>query len=128
MADGPFTFVGEHYRITGLEGMPKPVQRPHPPIVVGGGGKKVLSLAAREADRWFGLPDANARQKLRLLQLCFAAALVILRYRPDVVVTTGAAPGLIFLFASGIYLAWSLGGLNADIDIGFTRRWPIWRG
>lgn len=50
MADGPCTFSGEHYRITDLEGMPKPVQRPHPPIVVGGGGKKVLSLAAREAD------------------------------------------------------------------------------
>jgi len=50
MADGPLTFAGEHYRITDLEGMPKPVQRPHPPIVVGGGGKKVLSLAAREAD------------------------------------------------------------------------------
>ena len=50
MADGPFTFAGEHYRITDLDGMPKPVQRPHPPIVVGGGGKKVLSLAAREAD------------------------------------------------------------------------------
>ncbi len=50
MADGPFSFAGEHYTITDLEGMPKPVQRPHPPIVVGGGGKKVLSLAAREAD------------------------------------------------------------------------------
>ena len=50
MAQGPFSFAGEHYRITELEGMPKPVQRPHPPIVVGGGGKKVLSLAAREAD------------------------------------------------------------------------------
>ncbi|HUV10463.1 MAG TPA: TIGR03621 family F420-dependent LLM class oxidoreductase [Acidimicrobiia bacterium] len=50
MVEGPLTFAGEHYRITELEGMPKPVQRPHPPIVVGGGGKKVLSLAAREAD------------------------------------------------------------------------------
>ena len=50
MEDGPFSFSGEHYTITELEGMPKPVQRPHPPIVVGGGGKHVLSLAAREAD------------------------------------------------------------------------------
>ncbi len=49
MADGPFSFEGEHYTITDLEGMPKPVQKPHPPIVIGGGGKKVLSLAAREA-------------------------------------------------------------------------------
>ncbi len=49
MGDGPFSFSGEHYTITDLDGMPKPVQRPVP-IVVGGGGKKVLSLAGREAD------------------------------------------------------------------------------
>jgi probable F420-dependent oxidoreductase len=50
MADGPLTFNGEHYRIDGLEGFPKPVQRPHPPIVVGGGGPRVLRFAARHAD------------------------------------------------------------------------------
>jgi probable F420-dependent oxidoreductase len=50
MGEGPFSFTGDHYKITELDGMPKPVQRPHPPIVIGGGGKKVLSLAAREAD------------------------------------------------------------------------------
>jgi probable F420-dependent oxidoreductase len=49
MADGPFTFHGEHYTIDGLEGEPKPVQRPHPPIVVGGGGPKILALAAKHA-------------------------------------------------------------------------------
>jgi len=49
MADGPFTFHGEHYRIDGLEGVPKPVQRPHPPLVIGGGGPKILALAARHA-------------------------------------------------------------------------------
>ena len=49
-ADGPVDFAGEHYQISGLEGMPKPVQRPHPPILIGGGGKRVLGLAAREAD------------------------------------------------------------------------------
>lgn len=48
--DGPVDFDGEHYTISGLDGMPKPLQRPHPPILIGGGGKRVLSLAAREAD------------------------------------------------------------------------------
>src|SRR6267154_4072852 len=48
-ADGPFSFEGEHYRVTELDGQPKPVQRPHPPFVIGGGGPKVLALAAREA-------------------------------------------------------------------------------
>ncbi len=48
-ADGPFTFSGNYYTVTDLEGHPKPVQRPHPPILVGGGGKRLLSIAAREA-------------------------------------------------------------------------------
>ena len=49
-ADGPFDHTGTHYTITGMDGLPKPLQRPHPPILVGGGGKRVLSIAAREAD------------------------------------------------------------------------------
>jgi probable F420-dependent oxidoreductase len=50
MADGPFSFVGEHYRVTDLDGMPTPPQRPHPPFVIGGGGRRMLGLAARQAD------------------------------------------------------------------------------
>jgi probable F420-dependent oxidoreductase len=49
MADGPFTFHGRYYQVDGLDGEPKPVQRPHPPLVVGGGGPKVLTLAAKHA-------------------------------------------------------------------------------
>jgi probable F420-dependent oxidoreductase len=49
-SDQPFSFKGKHYEITDLDGSPKPVQRPGPPILVGGGGERVLSLAAREAD------------------------------------------------------------------------------
>jgi probable F420-dependent oxidoreductase len=49
-SDSPVTFSGTYYHITDLNGLPKPVQRPHPPILIGGGGKKILSLAAREAD------------------------------------------------------------------------------
>ena len=45
-----FTYRGEHYRITDYASWPKPVQRPGPPILIGGGGKRVLSIAAREAD------------------------------------------------------------------------------
>jgi len=41
---------GEHYHVHGVTLDPKPVQSPHPPIFLGGGGKKMLSLAAREAD------------------------------------------------------------------------------
>jgi probable F420-dependent oxidoreductase len=49
-ADAPLTYQGEYYRVDGLNGTPKPVQRPHPPIVIGGGGRRMLTLAAREAD------------------------------------------------------------------------------
>jgi probable F420-dependent oxidoreductase len=49
-APGPFSFAGKHYTIADYEGLPKPLQRPHPPILVGGGGEKLLRLAGREAD------------------------------------------------------------------------------
>jgi probable F420-dependent oxidoreductase len=49
-ADGPFTFSGQHYTITKLEAWPKPVQRPHPPLVIGASGRRMLSVAAREAN------------------------------------------------------------------------------
>src|SRR3954463_8539414 len=48
-APGPFTFHGEHYRVTELDGMPKPPQGADLPFLIGGGGKKILGLAAREA-------------------------------------------------------------------------------
>jgi probable F420-dependent oxidoreductase len=46
----PLNFSGSHYRITELEGLPKPVQRPYPPLLVGGGRRRVLSVAGRHAD------------------------------------------------------------------------------
>jgi probable F420-dependent oxidoreductase len=49
-ADGPLSHHGKHYTITEMEGWPKPVQRPRPRIQIGGGGRRMLSLAAREAD------------------------------------------------------------------------------
>lgn len=48
-AEGSYSYAGEHYTITELNGLPKPVQRPVP-LLIGGGGPKVLGLAAREAD------------------------------------------------------------------------------
>jgi len=46
----PLTFAGRHYTIDALNGFPKPVQRPHPPILVGGGSPRILRLAGRLAD------------------------------------------------------------------------------
>jgi probable F420-dependent oxidoreductase len=41
---------GDFVRVHGYAGRPRPVQQPHPPIMIGGGGQRVLSLAGREAD------------------------------------------------------------------------------
>jgi alkanesulfonate monooxygenase SsuD/methylene tetrahydromethanopterin reductase-like flavin-dependent oxidoreductase (luciferase family) len=49
-ADGPYTFAGRHYSISEYDGWPKPIQRPHPPVFIGAGSKRLLSFAAREAD------------------------------------------------------------------------------
>jgi probable F420-dependent oxidoreductase len=48
--EGPFSFSGDHYTITDYDAYPKPVQEPHPPLFIGGGGRRTLELAAREAD------------------------------------------------------------------------------
>jgi len=49
-ADGAFDYQGKHYAITAMDGLPKPLTKPHPPFLIGGGGKRVLGIAAREAD------------------------------------------------------------------------------
>jgi len=49
-AGTPLTFTGRFYRLTELIGSPKPKQQPHPPIVIGGGGRRLLTMAAKEAD------------------------------------------------------------------------------
>src|SRR4029077_15144501 len=46
----PVTFAGRHYRVTGHTIAPLPVQKPHPPILIGGNGRNLLTLAARQAD------------------------------------------------------------------------------
>jgi probable F420-dependent oxidoreductase len=49
LASDPLSFSGAYYRVDQLNGFPKPIQKPHPPILIGASGKRMLSLAAREA-------------------------------------------------------------------------------
>ncbi len=49
-ADGPVTFTGDHYRINDLEGTPKPHTPGGPPIILAGGGKRMMRFAGSTAD------------------------------------------------------------------------------
>jgi len=50
LAEGPVDHQGKHFRVSGFEGAPRPVQRPHPPLMIGGGSRRVLQLAGQQAD------------------------------------------------------------------------------
>jgi F420-dependent oxidoreductase-like protein len=73
-AAGPFSFEGQHYRLVDAPALAKPVQRPHPPVIVGGGGaKRTPRLAATYADEFnlpFGSLAATAAQFARVREAC----------------------------------------------------------
>ncbi|MGH3411022.1 MAG: LLM class flavin-dependent oxidoreductase, partial [Streptosporangiaceae bacterium] len=50
--DEPFDFDGTYVRLTGAFGNPKPVQRPHPPILIGGRSTATLRVVAQHANLW----------------------------------------------------------------------------
>src|SRR5437764_8216652 len=65
--DEPFTFEGTHYTLRDLDAQPKPVQRPRPPLIIGGsGGARSVAFAARYADEYNTpfptLDDVSARR------------------------------------------------------------------
>ncbi|GHJ07370.1 LLM class F420-dependent oxidoreductase [Micromonospora humidisoli] len=67
--NGPFE--GRHYRLAETLNAPQPLQRPHPPVMIGGGGeKKTLLLVARYADacNLFGSSPAEVAHKLDVLR------------------------------------------------------------
>jgi len=72
-----FDFTGEHYRISGLDARPKPVQRPHPPLIVGGSaGPRSARLAARWADEYntpFASPEQVRERKAAIDAACTSA-------------------------------------------------------
>jgi alkanesulfonate monooxygenase SsuD/methylene tetrahydromethanopterin reductase-like flavin-dependent oxidoreductase (luciferase family) len=57
-AGSVLTFPGQHYSVTELQSFPVPAQRPHPPILIGAGSRRMLSIAGREADIVGILPRA----------------------------------------------------------------------
>jgi F420-dependent oxidoreductase-like protein len=70
----PFSFEGEHYRLLDCDPHPKPVQSPHPPLIVGGrGGPRSVALAARWADEYntvSATPDECRALRERIAAAC----------------------------------------------------------
>ncbi len=50
LAGEQVTYAGNHYGVKDLAILPRPIQRPHPPLLIGGGGQRLLRVAARQAD------------------------------------------------------------------------------
>jgi F420-dependent oxidoreductase-like protein len=72
----PFSFGGRHYSLKDLDAQPKPVQRPHPPLIIGGNaGPRSAALAARYADEYNtpfpSAADVRARRQ-RVVEACSA--------------------------------------------------------
>jgi probable F420-dependent oxidoreductase len=64
---------GTHYRIRGARLFPRPVQRPHPPLVIGGGGPRMMRIAAREADIVSFIPQMSRQGRPRVREATTAA-------------------------------------------------------
>jgi alkanesulfonate monooxygenase SsuD/methylene tetrahydromethanopterin reductase-like flavin-dependent oxidoreductase (luciferase family) len=75
--EGPFSFRGRHYQLDELDARPKPVQQPHPPLIMGGdAGPRSAALAATYADE-YNTPfpteaDVRARRQ-RIIEACSRA-------------------------------------------------------
>ncbi|GLY94748.1 TIGR03560 family F420-dependent LLM class oxidoreductase [Actinoplanes sp. NBRC 103695] len=81
-ADGPYSFTGKHYQLTDSPALPKPVQTPHPPVIVGGKGKKrTPALAARFADE-FNTAFTSVEEATELFSLVRDASSAIGRTTP----------------------------------------------
>jgi alkanesulfonate monooxygenase SsuD/methylene tetrahydromethanopterin reductase-like flavin-dependent oxidoreductase (luciferase family) len=75
LTENQASFEGKHYAIKDAKCSPKPIQKPHPPIWIGGGGKKTLQLAAKYADGWnYGLCTYDEYlSKISILRDCCKA-------------------------------------------------------
>jgi F420-dependent oxidoreductase-like protein len=72
-----FSFAGRYYRLEALDAWPKPVQRPHPPLIMGGNaGARSAALAARCADEYntpFATVSEVRARRQRIVEACSAA-------------------------------------------------------
>jgi F420-dependent oxidoreductase-like protein len=95
--DGPFSFDGAHYKLRELDAQPKPVQRPRPPLIMGGSaGPRSVAMAARFADEYntpFPTLEDVRERKARLAQACERAGREELPFSVMTGVLVGASDG-----------------------------------
>jgi F420-dependent oxidoreductase-like protein len=93
----PFSFDGRHYTLRELDAQPKPIQRPHPPVIIGGtAGPRSAALAARYADEYnttTPTPDDVRERKARVDQACERAGRAPIPVSVMTCVIVGADPG-----------------------------------
>ncbi len=88
-----FSFEGDHYQLADCPALPKPVQQPHPPVIIGGSGaRRTPALAARFADE-FNLPPFHSLQQVeaafaRVRQACEEAGRDPVTLKLSVALTT----------------------------------------
>jgi F420-dependent oxidoreductase-like protein len=88
LSDTTSTFDGTHYRLTDARCEPKPVQRPHPPICIGGGGeKRTLRAVARYAQHW-NVPVGTPAEFLAKREVLAAHCLEVGRDVDDITTST----------------------------------------
>jgi probable F420-dependent oxidoreductase len=111
-SDEPVSFAGKHYQVTDLDTSPRPIQKPRPPMMIGGRQRRMLSLAAREADivgislldrRGPGLPEPPsfaqkvewvrqaAGDRISALEIHVNASVVDVSDTPDATIEQAAA-------------------------------------
>ncbi|HEV7886154.1 MAG TPA: LLM class F420-dependent oxidoreductase [Acidimicrobiales bacterium] len=87
------TFEGQHYQLRDARCEPKPVQRPFPPICIGGGGeKRTLRAVARHAQHW-NAPSGNAAEFVRKREILAGHCADIGRDVSEIMTSTHMRPG-----------------------------------
>jgi alkanesulfonate monooxygenase SsuD/methylene tetrahydromethanopterin reductase-like flavin-dependent oxidoreductase (luciferase family) len=96
-ADGGFDFDGEHFRLDGLDARPKPLQQPHPPLIMGGNaGPRSAKLAARFADEYntvFPTVEQARERREGIVAACEAAGRDPLPFSMMITCVIGADDG-----------------------------------
>ena len=110
--DQPFDFDGQHVRLTGAVGNPRPTQRPYPPIVIGGRSSGVLRIVAEHADVW-NIPGGD-------LADCISRSALLDRYCADIGRDPAAITRSIYLSASYAEPGRTREDIARAVDAGFS--------